>query len=263
MCPIDIHTHAFPDDLAERAIRQLEANADWEAVGDGTVSGLVKSMDAADIDVSAICTIATRPDQEKGIFKWCRKIRSDRIEPLPSVHPRTAKADKWIRRFAGEGFGGIKLHPMFQDFAADDSQIDVILGAAAECGIFVTMHCGRDVSFPDDDRASPERLRRLIDRKGDLKLLCTHLGGWLVWDDVEKHVLGTDVYLETSFCLKFMGLDRCADLIRRHGTDRVLFGTDWPWSDQKEELALLGRLGLSKDEKKAILWSNAAKLLGY
>ena len=33
---IDFHTHAFPDDVARRAIPALEAEANWKAVAGGT-----------------------------------------------------------------------------------------------------------------------------------------------------------------------------------------------------------------------------------
>lgn len=260
---IDIHTHAFPDGIAERTIAALEAEGDWTAVGNGTIAGLVESMDAADIDVSCVCAIATKPDQVKGILKWCKKIHSDRIEPLPSVHPKTPKAAKWIRRFAKANLAGIKLHPMYQDFLADDPVLDPILSAVQECGLFVALHCGNDIAFPGDARAAPVRVRRLADRHPDLKLLCTHLGGWQAWDEAERYLLGTHVHIETSFSVGLLGPERAAEIIRRHGPDRVLFGTDWPWADQKEELALLDRLDLDAADRRRILWSNAAKLLRY
>jgi len=263
MSAIDIHTHAFPDEIAERTIAALQAEGDWKAVGNGTISGLVESMDAADIDVSCVCTIATKPDQVKGILNWCKKIRSDRIEPLPSVHPKTPGAARWIRRFAQHEFAGIKLHPMYQDFVADDPAMDPIFSAVRECGLFVALHCGNDIAFPGDARAAPLRVRRLIDRHPDLKLVCTHLGGWQAWDQAERYVLGTSAYVETSFSVPLLGLERAGQLIRRHDPRRILFGTDWPWASQKEDLALLDRLNLKAAERKAILWANAARLLGY
>jgi len=267
MSAIDIHTHAFPDELAPRAIAALESAADWQAVGDGTIDALLESMDAADIDVSAVCTIATRGEQTKGIFKWCKKLRrrhAGRIEPLPSVHPDTPRPGRWIQRIAKAGFAGIKLHPMYQDFAADESRMDEIYAAAAESGLIVTLHSGRDIAFdPSDDRASPKRLRRVADRFGKLKLICTHLGGWRAWDQVETHLLGSGVYLETSFSVGMLGPGRACELIRRHGYQRVLFGSDWPWNNQADQARLIEQLELTSRQKRAILWSNAARLLGY
>ncbi len=260
---IDIHTHAFPDELAPRAIASLEAQCPWQAVSGGTVGELVESMDRADIDISVVCTIATKPDQVRGIAKWCRKVRSDRIEPLPSVHPKTPRPGGWIEKLAKAGFAGIKIHPMYQDFCADDPSADDIYAAAAEHGIFVAAHCGRDIGFPpDDDRAAPERFRRVIERHPKLKLICTHMGGWRMWDRTERELIGREVFLETSFSLSELGPDRAAELIRRHGPGRILFGTDWPWARQEEQLELLRGLDLTEQQTEGIFWSNAARLLG-
>ena len=46
---IDIHAHAFPDKLAQRAMPALETEANWEAVLDGRLKSLLKSMDKADV----------------------------------------------------------------------------------------------------------------------------------------------------------------------------------------------------------------------
>lgn len=264
MASIDIHTHAFPDNLASRAIKTLEALAPWQAVGNGTIDGLLKSMDAADIDVSVICSIATKPDQVEPILKWCQEVRTDRLEPLPSVHPDARNPVKWIRRIAQAGFAGVKLHPLGQGFAFDDPRMLPIYEALSAEGLILVTHCGRDVGFPpDDDRAGPARIRQVADRFTDLTLVCTHMGGWESWDAAEEHLIGADVHIETSFSLQFLDADRAARMIRRHGVQRVLFGTDWPWSSQAGDVRRLRRLPLTQDEVRQILWANAARLLGY
>lgn len=262
MPAIDIHTHAFPDSLAPRAIAQLQADCPWKAVGTGTVDDLLRSMDAAGVECAIVCTIATKPDQPAGILAWCRQIASERIVPLASVHPDTPDAAGWVRRIAEAPLVGIKLHPMFQAAAADDPRMLALFAAAADAGLLVECHCGRDIGFPaNDDRAHPRRLRAVIDHLPALKLLCTHLGGWRMWDEAEKHLLGASVYLETSFSLAELGPQRSAAMIRRHGASRVLFGTDWPWTDQADQLALLRALPLEAAELDAITRANARALL--
>lgn len=261
-----MHTHAFPDDLAPRAIETLESECPWKAVGDGTVDGLLASMDAGDVDVAMVCMIATKPDHAGSILKWCEQVRSDRIEPFPSVHPDTPKPGKWVARIAGGGFAGIKLHPMYQSFAADEERLDAIYAAAAEAGLLVTVHCGRDIAYPpDDDRAAPRRFRAVLQRHPSLRLLCTHMGGWRMWDEADREMIGRDVYLETSFSTGERGMDTAAlvNMIRRHGVERVCFGSDWPWAPQGEALEQLSTAGLRGGELRKVLWSNAARLLGY
>ena len=262
MNAIDIHVHAFPDALAGRAIAALEAGCAWKAVAGGTVADLLASMDAAGVDVSVLCTIATKPGQAAGILSWCRQIRSERIVPLPSVHPDAPDAAKWIVKFSEAGFAGIKLHPMYQDFYADERRVDAIYAAARQHGLFVTLHCGRDIAFPpDDDRASPERIGRIKRRFPQLKLICTHMGGWQMWDQVEQHLIGSDVMLETSFSLDRLDPARAAEMIRRHGCERVMLGSDWPWSQQDNAIEYVRKLPLSAAETEAILRTNAVELL--
>jgi hypothetical protein len=260
---IDFHTHAFPDEIAARAIAKLEAESPWKAVAAGTVAGLLESMDSTGIEVSVLCTIATKPDQAKGILEWCRKIRSSRIVPLPSVHPDTPDGPSWVHRIAEAGFPGIKLHPMYQEFPADDERMDPIYGAVADTGLFIVFHCGLDIAYPpDDDRASPVRLASVVRRFPDLKVVCTHLGGWRMWGEVRKHLLGSGVHMETSFTLAELGPAKVAEIIRAHGPDRILFGTDWPWARQDGELANFMRLGLDEGQARGILCDNSARLLG-
>jgi hypothetical protein len=88
----DVHTHAFPDKLAASAIPKLEAAGVWlspKATFDGTVSGLLGSMDRAGIRRAIICSVATRPEQTTRITDWSLSVASDRIVPFASVHPDT------------------------------------------------------------------------------------------------------------------------------------------------------------------------------
>lgn len=50
-------------------------------------------------------------------------------------------------------------------------------------------------------------------------------------------------------------------LCRTHGTDRILFGTDCPWADQKAYLEAVRALPFTDEEMSAILGGNAEKLL--
>ena len=268
MSAIDIHTHAFPDNIAARAMEKLQAMTDWRAVGDGTVGGLLESMDRADVDISAICAVATKPGQVRGILKWQKKIikeHAHRLVPLCSVHPHDKNPENWIQRIVGEGVIGIKLHPMYQDFCIDDERIWCIYQSIAEHGLLLELHCGKDIGFPNDpipDRASPQRIARVLRRFKGLRLLCTHMGGWQMWDQVETHLLGKDVYMETSFSLTHMAPERFRKMIQVHGAEKICFGSDWPWNEQSVELARIERLGLDKKTFRQLSMANAAQLLG-
>ena len=50
-------------------------------------------------------------------------------------------------------------------------------------------------------------------------------------------------------------------LVRRHGADIVLFGTDSPWQDQRHYIELMQTCGLTDEELEAVMGGNAAALL--
>ena len=50
-------------------------------------------------------------------------------------------------------------------------------------------------------------------------------------------------------------------IVKRHGPDRILFGTDSPWIGQAEMIRCLEKTGLSPEELAAVLGGNAARLL--
>ena len=51
-------------------------------------------------------------------------------------------------------------------------------------------------------------------------------------------------------------------IVKAHGSQKILFGTDSPWSDSGKERKTLLSLPLSDEEKENILHKNAERLLG-
>ena len=51
-------------------------------------------------------------------------------------------------------------------------------------------------------------------------------------------------------------------IVEKHGADKILFGTDSPWSKGNKEIDSINSLPLSEKEKAAILGGNGKRLLG-
>jgi len=271
---IDFHAHAFRDELAKRTLPELLREAtkhsgaeDLKAFSDGTISGLRASMKKAGIDKTVIMNIATKPKQAGAILEWCQELQSKHSDALfcfPSFHPLDPKACDWLRKIAAAGFKGIKLHPYFQGFSLDDSQVISVMKSACDQGLSVVCHCGFDISYPRERICDPPKVAALMARLPKLRFIAAHMGGWEDWDLVEQFLLGKDVYLDTAFTLPFLGPSTMIKLLTRHRPDRLLFGSDSPWMDQAESLVslkALSKLGLSEEVLKKILDSNPKELL--
>jgi predicted TIM-barrel fold metal-dependent hydrolase len=258
---IDVHTHAFPDKLAARAIAHLERQGGIRAAIDGTVDALLASMDRAGIATAVVCSIATDPAQFGSILRWSSAIAGPRLVPFPSVHPAAADPASEVRQIAAAGFRGVKLHPEYQQFHIDDPALAELYGALAETGLIALFHAGHDIGFPDSDRASPQRLLAVHRAFPTLKIVASHLGGFRRWEEVAAHLLESGIWLDTSATIGYAPAGLLREILLGHRPDRLLFGTDSPWADQAAEVARVRALGLTAERTGLILGGAARALL--
>jgi uncharacterized protein len=259
---IDFHTHAFPDELAPRAVKKLLSESPGiSEFLDGTVKALTDSMNRNGISRSMICCIATTPEQFTPIFNWCKKAQTDRLIMFPSIHPADTKWKDRIALIKDAGFKGIKMHPYYQDYFLDEDRMLPIYEELERLDLMVTAHTGHDIAFPNDDRASCQRILKVTEMFPKLKFVATHLGAWQQWDEVERELAGKHIYMELSWSLDFLKAEQAKRIILAHPADCVLFGTDSPWTDQGKTLLLLKNLKLPQELERKILRDNAMALL--
>ena len=153
------------------------------------------------------------------------------------------------------------MHPYYQDFFLDDPMLDTVYRLVEKYNLMLVMHTGYDIAFPQDRRADPERIRRVLERFADLKLITTHLGAWNLWNEVRELLTGQPIYMELSFSLQFLDHVQLRDIIENHPPGYILFGTDSPWADQQTALHLLENLGLDQELFSRIVEKNAQALL--
>jgi len=260
---IDIHTHIFPDELAARAIATLMARASVPAYTEGTCASLCDSVRRAGVDYAVTAPVATKPSQVRAINAAAVQMGQQHpsLIGFGSLHPAQ---DDWaaeIERLVADGVPGVKFHPDYQDFFVDEERLLPIYRALAAHGLIVLFHAGVDIGLPPPVHCPPDRLARVLDAVPELTVIAAHMGGYAQWDAVEHYLVGRDLYFDTSYSLGDLGPERMATLIRAHGADRILFGTDSPWTGQTEEIAGIRGLGLSAEETDAILGENALELL--
>lgn len=259
---IDIHTHAFPDAVAEKAMPKLEGEADLKAALDGKLSSLLASMDRAGITHSVVASIATKPGQYDSILAWSRKIASDRLLPFPSVHPQDADVPGKVRAIADAGFRGVKMHPYYQDFKIDEERLWPFYKAVSEEGLVLLMHTGFDIAYPHIRVADPVRTVRVLEAFPDLHMVTSHLAAWMDWDEAEKHLWGRPVYMDFSYSLHMIDKGRARDALLAHPEEYVVFGTDSPWEDQAQAVEIARSLDLGPERERLMFYDNAARLLG-
>ncbi len=264
---IDFHTHIFPDRIAPATIAKLAAICCTDAFTDGTADGLRRSMDDAAIDCSIVLPVVTNPSQFESINRFAADInaQNDRLISFGGIHPACEDVDARLDAIVALGLRGIKLHPDYQGTFIDDERYIRIMRGAIDRDLLVSIHAGVDVGLPDPVHCPPERMCAVLDILQDdparPHIILAHTGGYGQWDEVERLLCGKAVYFDTSFTLGHIDDEQFVRIIRKHGTERVLFATDSPWGGQAETLAHFRALPLTNEEQDRILYRNAAALL--
>ena len=278
---IDMHTHIFPDKISADVIEKLSRVAKIPAHTNGTLDGLKNSMDAAEINLSVILPVATNTHQVEKINSSAAELNekfSDAgIFSFGCIHPDFTNVRAELSRVKNRGLKGIKIHPVYQDINLDDAKFLRIFDRAAELDLIVVTHAGLDIGFPGVVRCSPQMIRHVVDEIGNFKFVAAHMGGWKNWREVLELLADTKIFIDTAFStgeivprkdtvwnsddLKLLDAENFITFVKIFGADRILFGTDSPWSAAKTSIDFINNLPLNDDDKKKILGLNAKKLL--
>ena len=261
---VDFHTHIFPDAIAAKTIHKLSSQIDdiYPVVHDGTTSGLLKVMDEWGIDVSVVLPVITKASQVNSINTWAQSICSDRLVSFGAIYPHSEDYKKEIDLVVELGLKGLKFHAEYQSFQVDDKKMLPIYDYALSKGLILLHHAGFDPGFRPPFKSSPQQFARIVKAMRGGIIIAAHLGGHAQWDDVERYLVGTDIYLDTSMGFDYYSAEQILRIVKDHGADKILFASDSPWSYASREMERLLALPLSQGEKTAILGGNACRILG-
>lgn len=258
---IDAHTHVWPDKIAALALRSNPVPG-LEPRGDGTVGGLAADMERSGVDVSCCLAIANEASHVDRVNEFAAGLDSERRLAFGTVHVDLS-AEENLALLDKHGITRVKIHPLFQGYALDDPRLWEIFEAFGS-DIAIITHVGEGGDPYRNSMSSPKMIRDIARQFPELRLMACHFGGYKILDDAEEMLDGVDVVLETSWppTLATLQPDRVRRLIRRHGAERVVFGSDWPMTSPAEEIRAIDALGLSDDETKAVLGGTLFRLLG-
>ena len=260
---IDIHTHCYADAIAEKAICVLENNSGQKAFLDGTAEALSRSTAAAGLDYSVVVPIATKPSQTRKINDWALSLEQDypNLLPFGTIHPDNEDPEEEIKWMAARGLRGLKIHPDYQKTLINDPKFMRIFAAMEEHGLILITHAGFDVGLPPPRHCMPHMMADVLEAFPRLTVIAAHMGGVEEQEEVKRYYNGKNIYLDTCFTHLYLNGRQLAEAIKRHGADKILFGTDSPWSDQKQQIGYILSLELTDEEKRLVLGDNARRLL--
>lgn len=292
---IDFHTHIFPDKIVAKTIGSLGAIAGINAASDGTLNGLLDSMEKSGVDRSVIMPVCTKAEQFDSINLFAKKVNNTyegKLISFGGIHPDCENPKEKLKYIKSLGIPGIKLHPDYQRVMIDDIRFMRIIEYANELGLIILTHAGVDIGLPEPVHCPPDKMRKVVDTLKPEKMILAHLGGWKQWEEVYEYLAGENVYLDTAFmvgisvnhkkdmmilsedkknedCIsgnrtkyvEYINQNLFLKILKKHGADKILFATDSPWSNAKIGIEYIKNLPINEEEKKQILSENAMGLL--
>lgn len=257
---IDAHTHVWPDKIAPLALAGNPVPG-LEARGDGTVGGLMRDMSTSGVDVSCCLAIANEARHLDRVNEFAAGLAGENRIAFGTVHVDLSVEEN-LGSLRRHGISQVKIHPLFQNFGLDHPRLWELFEAFGD-QIAVITHVGEGGDAYRNSLSSPRMIRDIARQFPDLRLMACHFGGYKILDDAEEMLAGADVVLETSWppSLATLRPERIAALIRKHGPERIVFGSDWPMTSPAAEIAAIDALGLSDDATKSVLGGTIARLL--
>ena len=250
----DSHCHIFPHKIAHKAADAIGDFYETRMKYDGDSETLLKSAANIKVKKMVVCSTATVRQQTVSINDFitdeCKK--HPEFLGFGTMHPDFDDIENETQRIIDIGLKGIKLHPDFQKFNIDDRKAYKIY-ECAEGRLPILIHMG-------DDRyeySRPYRLARIMSDFPKLKVIAAHFGGYKSWDEAVNCLLGIEnIIFDSSSTLGFNDIEYSKKLVSRFDLDRLMFGTDFPMWDHKEELYRFLKLGLTPTQNEKILSKN-------
>ena len=214
---------------------------------------LIEQMEEYDIEK----TFLTAPSfQGNDIIVEAFQKYPEKIVPFVWVNPVLDDVEKKLTHYiCDEHFKGIKMHPLFDAFVADDPIVFPVMKFAEQYDIPVFIHCGHPPF------SLPWSIALLAEQFPKVKVTMIHMGH------------GHGVYIDASIkmakrydniTLEMSGMpmgSKIKEAYETVGSDRIMFGIDSPFHHPTVEIQKVLTSGLNEKAQQDVFYNNAKKLL--
>jgi predicted TIM-barrel fold metal-dependent hydrolase len=195
-----------------------------------------------------------------------------------TLHPSFPGIDEELERLSRRGARALKLCSFSQvfDLCSEETfrMFDKIRARNISTGsrFFVILDTFSQADFYfgalREHLTTPGKLSRLVTEFPEIDFVGAHMGGLCApYRELREHLSPRqNLYLDTSNAAHVLSKDEFLKMLRFHGPDHIIFGTDWPWFGHAEEIprihALLSEAGFSAEEQSKVFSGNICRLLG-
>ncbi len=258
---VNAHCHIYPEKIADKAVIGIRDFYDLDMSLNGKVEGLLKDGEKVGVTHYLVHSVATTPKQVKSINEFIAQSvnqHPDKFIGFGTLHPDSDDIQGDFDHLIDLGLKGVKLHPDFQLFAMNEERAFRIGEVVRDGKVPMQVHCG-DFRY---NYSNPEQIKPFLEEFPEIPFIGAHFAGWSMWEEATEKLAGTpNLYVDISSSLYDLSPETAVELIHAYGSDKVLWGTDYPMWESASEMEYFNRLDLTDRERSQILYENAAKLL--
>ncbi len=229
--------------------------------------GLVQRMDSLGIAISffthttLICNYRDKyalRETDEALDKY-----AGRLYTYVTYDARDSEGSiRYVRsRIGKRGIIGVKIHPSFNEISADDERFRPIWKLADREGRVILSHSW-DISVrnPVQKLSHPSLFAKYLKEYKTVNLILGHGGGKLDGCRTAVKICQefSNVYVDLSGDCYTPG--RIEYFTKHIGEDRILFGSDCNWIDQRTQLGMLLSKNFKEKTYEKILFDNARRL---
>ncbi len=254
---IDFHTHTGTDlSLAAQSERDHIAS---------DVNSLLDSMDKAGIDISVTFNQPIPAGKHK---EWNYSLAKEleryetgsesKLIHFAFLNPwNTDSPDLLEDLVTNHGVKGLKLHPLFDQYPEDlyGNKFNKIVGKETSHTFDVAQHYGIPVVVHSGWKVKVGSILELAKTFPQMQVGVLHM---MAEEDYFQCSGYDNVFVETSYATHPR---RIRQIVEKLGSERVVFGSDYAWSDQLVEKMKVLRLPLPDRDVENILYRNAERIL--
>lgn len=202
---------------------------------------------------------------------------SQTLHTAGTLHPLSENIPEMLHNFEQRNIKAIKFCSFSQRFSLQDPRTFEMLeliqarNIHSRSGFFLIF----DTLMPADQyfgsdpvhNTTPELLGELVKNFPTINFIGAHMGGLLApFKDIKANLKPAEnLFLDTSNGAHVLAENQYIELIKLHGPEHIIFGTDWPWFTHKEEIrlqhTLFDKAGFTGKEKACIFSKNILQML--
>ena len=195
-----------------------------------------------------------------------------------TLHPDYGAIDEELAFLYKSGVRILKMCSFSQKFSLSSSSTDMMFERIQSFNKTIKIPfsvvldtlalADRHFDTDPEHTTTPRALMDLVRRFPGIKFIGAHMGGLgAPFESLHQHLEPmSNFYLDTSNAAHTLTEDQFIQMLRRHGSEHVLFGTDWPWFLHESEIDLIGKrmeaAGFASREKQAVFSGNIEAMLG-